>query len=180
MKKVILFVCGSLIFAASFGQKNFKWEKTDTIPMTKSQLYSATKMFIAEVWKSAKDVIQNDDKEAGIIMIKGNSIQKFAVHLGFCPMEYIYGYSVTFRMKDNKYKITLDNVACTSAHGGTDYQTARPIEPSLEIPYPLKTGGNISRNKATEMMQSLKAEFQAIVDDYVIYVKKASSKSDNW
>ncbi len=37
--------------------------------MTKTHLYSATKMFIAEFWKSAKDVIQNDDKEAGIILI---------------------------------------------------------------------------------------------------------------
>lgn len=169
MKKVILLICGSLIFAASFGQANFIWEKTDSIPMTKSQLYSATKMYIAEVWKSAKDVIQNDDKETGVILIKGKSLQ----------MQYIYDYSVTFRMKDGKYKVTVDNVICSSVHVVSQYQATRLIEPSDKIPYPYKTGG-LSRKRVGEIMQSLKAELQAIVDGYVIYVKKASSKNNNW
>ena len=95
-------------------------------------------------------------------------------------MEYIYDYNVTFRMKDNKYKITLDNVTCSSAHCGTNYRTVRPIEPSTEIPYPLKTGFDVTRNKAPEMMQSLMAELKLIVNSYVLYIKKASSTNDNW
>jgi len=180
MKKFILLVCGSFIFASSFGQMNFKWEKTDSIAKTKSQLYSATKMYIAKAWTSSKDVIQNDDKEAGVILIKGRNVQSFTIRLGLCPMKYIYNYSVTFKMKDGKYKITMDNVYCSSAIGGTDYASLRPLEPSDIIPYPFKTGGIISRNRAEQMMQSLKADLQVLVDNYLIYIKATDSTNDSW
>ena len=75
MKKILyLIIAVVFVFDFGFGQENFKWEKSDTIPKTKSQLYSNTKMFIAENWKSAKTVIQNEDIEAGIIFLKGKMI----------------------------------------------------------------------------------------------------------
>lgn len=178
MKKLLLLTCAICFFFFSFGQNGFTWEKTDSISKTQSQIYSAAKMFIAKTWKSSKDVIQNDDKETGVILIKGVSSQNFAVNLGLCPMEYIFNYNVTFKMKDGKYKITIDNVHCTSAHGGTNYQELRPIEPSDQIPYPFKTGA-VSNKKAVELMQSLKQELQAILDAYIDYLKYTKSE-DTW
>ena len=64
-----------------FGQQNFQWERTDTISKTKSQLYADTKMFIAEEWKSAQNVIQNDDKETGSILIKGRQVNQLYIVL---------------------------------------------------------------------------------------------------
>jgi|WetSurMetagenome_2_1015567.scaffolds.fasta_scaffold540464_2 hypothetical protein len=99
MKKIILLICGSLIFAASFGQVNFIWEKTDSIPMTKSQLYSTTKMFIAEFLNSPKEaVILNDDKEAGVIFVKA-----FVTTIAEGNNMYIYDYNVTF--KNERWKV---------------------------------------------------------------------------
>ena len=48
-------------------------EKIDSVNKTKLQIYTDTKMFIAEYWKSAQNVIQNDDKDAGVILIKGST-----------------------------------------------------------------------------------------------------------
>ncbi|MEI6141786.1 MAG: DUF4468 domain-containing protein [Mariniphaga sp.] len=169
MKKVILLVCGSLIFAASFGQVNFIWEKTDSIPMNKSQLYSATKMFIAEILNSSNEAfILNDDKEAGVILVKA-----FAYGLAEKADIYTFDYNVTFKMKDGKYKIMIDNVQCSSAIRG------ECIEPIDGNPYPKKLRG-ISNKRAVSMLADLKWNLQMIVHVYEVEVKKASSTNNNW
>ena len=108
MKHIPLFIFFALISYYSSAQENFKWEKTDTISLDKKTIYSLTKLFISEKFKSANYVIQNDDKDAGIIVVKG-ACQK---NTTFVLNDYTYSYSFTiiFRIKDNKYKITLDFV----------------------------------------------------------------------
>jgi len=166
MKKVILLVCGCLIFAASFGQVNFIWEKTDSIPKTKSQLYSATKMFIAETWRSSKDVIQNDDKETGTILIRARREQSISYFLtGYA---YSYLYDVTFKVKDGKFKIIINNITCKSGYNN-EREVYILIQPVEGDPYPNKTG-TLSNKKAVQLLTDLKKYFQEIVDSYVLYV----------
>lgn len=95
MKKTILLIAGIFIGFASFAQTNFKWEKIDSVAKTKSQLYSDTKMFIAETWKSSKDVIQNDDKEGGVLLIRGISIRTATYGKGMF-MQTVNGYTSGF------------------------------------------------------------------------------------
>ena len=45
-----------------------------------------------------------------MILVKGSSNQEI-LFMGR-NYTYLYNYSVTFRMRDNKYKMTLDNVYC--------------------------------------------------------------------
>lgn len=71
MKNTISTTLLMLWCAVTFGQINFRWEKIDSVAKSKSQIYSDTKMFIAETWKSSKSVIQNDDKENGAVFIEG-------------------------------------------------------------------------------------------------------------
>ncbi len=78
MKKMLFFIAASLITLSSIAQVDFRWEKIDSVDKSKSQIYSDTKMAIAELWKSAQSVIQNDDKEGGMILVKGAS--RKAVH----------------------------------------------------------------------------------------------------
>ena len=70
---LLLFILGNI--GLSYSQTNFQWEKIDSVNKSKAQIYSDTKMFIAEVWKSANSVIQNDDKESGLILVKGSTIK---------------------------------------------------------------------------------------------------------
>ncbi len=161
-------------------QTNFKWEKIDSIPKTQSKIYSETKMFIAETWKSSRDVIQNDDKEGGIILVKGASIRRVSFMMG--EYVYIYKYNITFRMKDNKYKMTIENVSCEDAHMATGAKITC-IEPFDGENCPATgtfSAPGIPRKKAIIMMADFKLDLKNILDNYGRYIKKDSKTDDNW
>jgi hypothetical protein len=178
MKKLILLLFGILSFGLSFGQTNFKWEKTDSVAKTKEQIYSDTKMFIAEKWKSAKDVIQNDDKETGVILVKGLIEESISGTYIF-----VYGYAVKFLMKENKYKIIIEDVHCEMSYnnkGGVSYSCVDVFDGE---DYKDKGAFNTSvlpKKYAIKMMTSLKADLQKVFDDYVKYIKAPSSTSGEW
>jgi uncharacterized protein YsxB (DUF464 family) len=181
MKKIILFIGGIFIILLSFGQTNFKWEKIDSVSKTKSQIYSDTKMFIAKNWKSAKSVIQNDDKDAGNILIKCSSIRK--VPFMMLVFVYIYNYNVEFKMKDGKYKLIIDNVYCESAFQQTGRGRVTKIDPFDGDNCP-KTGTisapGLPQKKAIKMMKSFKQDLQSIIYTYEAYIKTQSSSNDDW
>lgn len=71
---------------------------------TKDQLYSSAKMMIAEMFKSAKDVIQSDDKDSGVIICKGNAkIPKAFI-------TYLMEFTLKISCKDGKYKADLYDI----------------------------------------------------------------------
>lgn len=180
MKLFILFFCGILISNAAFGQTNFRWEKTDSVSKTKAQIYSDTKMFISETWRSTKDVIQNDDKENGIILIKGLAVRNIVAMNG--RYIYTYVYTVTFKQKDGKYKIILDNVHCVSAEESSGkFGSMNLIEPFEGDNYPdVGRQWGASKRKMIEMMPLLKQDLQSIVDSYEKYIKKQNASKDDW
>ena len=177
MKKILLLSVTIFLINSVFAQADFKWGKIDTIPKTKMQIYSDTKMFIAKFWKSSKNVIQTDDKEAGIIVVKGISSQIF--NFALCPYEYTYDYLVTFKMRDRMYKITIDHVYCSSAFGGETRTPLKGIEPSDANPYPLEPEW-LPQKRAVKMMQDLKQELQNILDSYVRYLITHEKPKDDW
>lgn len=170
------------VIQSKIDTKPFIWEKTDSVAKTKAQIYSDTKMFIAITWKSAKDVIQNDDKEGGIILLKGSN-SKSVSYFGTL-YSYVYRYNVTFRMKDNKFKIVIDNLYCESAYNSKG-GVPNKIEPFLGDECPPNASMNfytpgIPKEQAISMMASLLNDFQPIIDDYVKYIKTQSSTSGEW
>lgn len=177
MKIAILSILILISFSA-ISQTNFEWEKMDTISKSKSQIYSDTKMFIAETWKSSKAVIENDDKDGGIILIKGNSIKSDTYSLAL--FEYIFRYNVTFRMKDNKYKINIDNVYCEFAKGGNkQIKNIQPFDGDNCPDTNAGWGGGLPKKKMIILMASLKNDLQLIIDNYIQYIK-APSKNADW
>ena len=163
---------GILILTLSYGQENFKWEKTDSIAKTKSQIYSDTKMFIAETWKSAKNVIQYDDKESGAIFIRGR-IKKIAGNASRIA-DYWYSYSVKFYMKEQKYRIVIENVEFESCSNGGGWIAQVANE------YPGAWHCSLWEKQWTELMTFLKMDMQNIIDDYERYIKISNVTNDNW
>ncbi len=171
MKKIALTTLTLLFANINFAQTNFQWEKRDSVAKTKAQLYSDTKMFIAEEWKSAQSVIQNDDKEVGMILVKGLSSQTLFFQMN--SHNWTFSYTVSFFMKENKYRILINNVSCTAARC---QQNEWPhIICSDTYPGWWETSLNEERYK--QLMLALKTELQIIVDSYDKYIK-SPSKSD--
>ncbi len=169
MKIIILLIAGIFVFAVSNGQTNFKWEKSDSISKTQSQLFLETKIFLEKTLNS-KNIIQQEDKESGLILVKGIIIKQ--------PNNsnvYTYGYNISFKFSQLKYRIILDSVYCFSAVYYN--KSIKKIEPFDGENCP-KTGvlnGGISKKSAINMMNSLKSNFQSFVDEYE---KQISSKTN--
>ncbi len=172
---IIVFVIG-MIALQSYGQDGFKWNKVDSVNKTKSQIYSDTKMYIAKTWNSAQDVIQNDDKDGGSILIKGLYTKDISMVGGMQVYRYVYNYTVSFLMKDNRFKIILNDVHCSSVTFMTNPSMNLPKVEPFEGECP-KTGG-VNKSKVVDMMVDLKIKLQNIVDSYSDAIKATSV--NNW
>lgn len=172
MKKIILLLI--LFPAVCFGQVNYQWEeliepvKNDTGLKPKSQIYSETKLFIAENWKSANEVIQSDDKETGIILIKGAYI--WEAFWQYNTHTYIFNYNVKFLMKDGKCKIVIDNVENTFVNFNW------PKLQMCDNCYPGYWKSSLKEERYNEIMASVKSNLQAIVDSYKVSISKTKSE----
>ena len=77
---------------------------------SKDQIYTSTKIWIAENFKSAKSVIELDLKEDGIII--GNGIIQYPCSGMECLAKSDWKVPFTMRvdMKDQKFKVTFTNI----------------------------------------------------------------------
>lgn len=179
MKKHTLIIIVCVLMSINIkAQENFTWEKIDSVSKTKLQIYSDTKMFIAQEFKSANNVIQNDDRESGVILVKGTIVKHLQYNSGLAYCNYYYDFTVTFLMKDYKYKMSINNVYCslTAGSGNLGYGKIQPFEGDFNgnaFSY------NTTKQKAKELMISLKADLQKIVDSYDKFIK-TPSKTENW
>lgn len=163
MKKIFLALMLIFVSLSSVAQENFEWDIIQESSKTKEQLYSDTKMFIAEAWKSAQNVIQNDDKENGLILVKGLSIQSIKIQLVY--PDWTFAYTVKFYVKDNKYRIVIENVNCETAKCGIHQWPRMPVADS----YPEKKGTRITglnQKRYETVMSALKEELQNLVNNY--------------
>jgi hypothetical protein len=77
---------------------------------TSSQdLYSRAKLFVADAFKSSKDVTQLSDDVAKTILIKGNIGMSYAEVLGPRRNGYV-GFQLLIECKDNRYRYTIDGL----------------------------------------------------------------------
>lgn len=176
MKKILFFLLISFSLP-SVAQENFKWDIIKESIKTKEQLYSDTKMFIAEAWNSAQSVTQNDDKENGLILIKGTSTQSLVYQMN--NHVWTFTYTVKFYMKENKYRIVIDNIHCESAQCGV-YQW--PLMPVADN-YPESKGMNITgvnKKRYETLMTNLKQELQKMVDNYITYMENTNNTGSDW
>ena len=171
---IVSLICNAYVHA----QDVFTFEKIDSTGKNKKELYSLTKLFISETWKSTKDVIQLDDSENGIVLIKGSSFKEY--RFWGADYIYIYSYTITFRIRDNKFKVNIDKVNCESARLATG-RTVTLIQPFEGDNCPetgtFKNPGLPCKN-AIIMMNDLKNELTGILKSYSDYLEKESIKDD--
>jgi hypothetical protein len=108
MKKIFLLTVTIIVSLNMFCQETnlsfSKVIKTDSVG--KNAIYVAVKDWLASTYKSAKDVIQMDDKEAGLLIGKGNFEYSYGGLSYACYSGYI-DYSIKIQVKDNRYKVEV-------------------------------------------------------------------------
>ena len=104
----MLFSCAGMQPIAE-ADKNF--ERVVEVPgYSKDQIYVATKIWIAENFKSAKSVIELDSKDDGIII--GNGIISYPCSGMDCMTKSDWKVPFTIRVdiKDQKFKLAFSNI----------------------------------------------------------------------
>tara|TARA_R110002167_G_scaffold177246_1_gene377056 strand:+ start:21 stop:578 length:558 start_codon:yes stop_codon:yes gene_type:complete len=114
MKKVTTVLVAVLLTLTSFGQlvsENKDYILVDSVDLTKSEIYAKTKYFIADNWNSSSAVTQLDDKENGIILLRGTHVTKIYLQsMRTYIYTYTFKYTIEFRMRDNKFKMTIKDI----------------------------------------------------------------------
>lgn len=177
MKHIILLL---FLSTSIFSQENFIWDQIDTIPGTKSELYSKTKSFIAYYWRDAKHVIQNDDKEGGIIIVKG-SIDK-TLNILWDEAVYIYNYTFTFMLKDGRYRIKAADVYCDRSYirgKSVDIRCIPPFEGENHLKGTMFEAAPKKKSQQ-RMMEEIKVHIGAIVAAYMIHMRSKNEIAEDW
>lgn len=78
--------------------------------VTKDELFLRANTWLSRAFKSAKAVIDFQDKEAGKIIAKGNVSAIIKVPLVGKQEAGIINLTITIQTKDGKYKYTVDNL----------------------------------------------------------------------
>jgi hypothetical protein len=124
MKKLILLlimILSTISINAQLKNENVVHSEVIEVELSKKNIYQKINEWIAVNYKSAKDVIQLNTEDK--IIIKGNYIQiilnnSFRIH-----------HSLTFSIRDNKYKIDLiPNDITTSAFKLLDNQAQQILD----------------------------------------------------
>ena len=176
LKALFTLVAFSTIMISN-GQTDFKWDIiSDSLEDNKTELFSKTKLFIGETWKSAQNVIQSEDKEGGIILVKGASVKELVFQLN--NHTWTFNYSVKFLMKDNKCRVIIEDVYCSSARCRQYEWPHMPVADAYPESKGLKLTG-VNEQRYLTIMASLKQELQSIVDQYMDAVKKPIVTDDS-
>jgi hypothetical protein len=125
-------------------------------------------------------VIQLDDKENGIILIRGSNTQKM-LFMG-SVYSYVYYYDMTFKMKENRYKYTLDKVyfESTMFSGRGSIIKIQPFDGKNCPETGTFASPGLPKKIAIEMMNSLRQDLQLLADSYDLYIKQENKAVDNW
>ena len=162
--------------------QEFKFEKIIEVNKTQSELYSLSKMFVADFWNSAKNVTQNQDDAEHTIQLKAIKDIEVKAGMGLVNL-YTYKYSIKLQAKDNKCRVQIYDVECIEAYQvglGKEYKIPQ-IQPFTGNDTDQKTksmGKGVSKKKAVEMMQELNSFFNSIIASYEKQLE--NSADDNW
>lgn len=169
--KVMITLIMCFIVIKTFGQNpEMNVDKTFESTETKDVLYSKSKMFISEMFKSANDVIQNDDKENGIILVKG--IIKESFEYSMKTLDYNFSFTMKIYVKDNKYRIVISDVSNSSA----PYQHNKLMINNYRGAF----SDNLPKNKYWALMESLSKSLNDFASRFENYMNRESISNDNW
>lgn len=178
MRKILL-LAFVFIFTNIYGQENLIFEKViQADKMNKSLIFIKVNEWFASNYNSANDVIQMADKEAGIIIGKGNLYYNHKGYSYRCYEGHI-GYTIKAYMKDNRFKVEVLNFRHTVIPDNPDACELGLITTSEEF-----TNTGISKKYHNTVWSDIKTQSEIFSRNVFIELEKAvnfnSLKDDDW
>lgn len=184
MKKILLLI--TIAFIANFANAQYKYG-ANSMPisdngnvvftqvvvaegMTSKQLYANAKMAIAELFKSSNDVIQLDDHENGVLIIKG---------IDNTSTTYVssnVSFTLKLFFKDDRYKMDMSNMKTkVIAAGQTSTYTAEEMTDAncLKNGECKKTGWGMQRKNVIDTKDKV---FAAVIKA----MAKSTDTNNDW
>lgn len=166
MKRIIMMLVAVFFCISSFAQE-FEFSKVVQAKGTPSELFSKAKDFVSQTYNSAKNVIQNEDDKANILLVKARHTKEYAVGMGLTCV-YTYEYSFKIQCREGRCKIDVFDISCIEANQeglGTVNEIPK-IQPFFGEETEQKTksmGRGLSKKKAAQMMKDLQEDFNALI-----------------
>ena len=160
MKKIIL---GCLVMAMStisLGAKEPLKEVSEIVEipnMEKKQIFDASKIWMAQSFKSSNSVVQYEDQDTGIIIGKGN--MKYPCKGAWNCLAYektLVLFTVKIDTKDNKARVTFNDLLLKTATTVNAGIVSHGYEVGIYVP---KDKENIE-NGLKEVIQKFKSDIQ--------------------
>jgi hypothetical protein len=137
--------------------------------ITKDQLFSKAKEWIAISFKSANDVIQMDDKVNGIIIAKGNIPVNGGLYLDNSRIDF----TLKIQVKDGRYKYWFNNFIHNSyeeSYSGGPLENEKPECGNIVIP----------KNKWNALKIKFDNDIKLIILSLHQFISGKQKNEDNW
>lgn len=129
MKRILLMLVMALSTSA-VAQDSLVWDNNGSLIFTDvvevegvdaSELYTRARQWFGEIYRSANNVLQMDDREGGVLL--GKAINSFVVTNMGMNFEIKLHYSISVFLKDGRYKYEIKDMYYSGNTGGKDKLT---------------------------------------------------------
>ncbi len=181
MKKILL-VLVSVMAINLYAQEPLSFSEVVQVEgISKGELYNRAKIWFAEVYKDAKEVIQVDDKESGKIIGKGTEPFTQSFMTSSAITKGGISYIIKVFLKDGRYKYEITDFT-HSAHGGNFGKYSLGLLTSQEdCPTPKKMAKKWSNKVWKDAKEQSEAFARVLIESLKENMSKQSAEEDdNW
>jgi hypothetical protein len=145
----------------------------------KDGLYRNAKLFFANAFKSAKDVLQYDDREEGKTVGKGNvqSIESQAAFLNYFTETWVVNFTLEIHCKDGKYKYRIYDISIDARMESSPGDHVSHSTYTLDEAYDA-TGKGITKKMDRNLFMDAVKDIQGLTNQIKDAMNKKSSKDD--
>lgn len=150
----------------------FTFDSSIVLKKSTNQLFLDTKIFVAENWKMAKEVIDVEDKNGTFMLVKSltdseNKCGKFR-----------FEYCIKFYFKDGAVRVQIDNVRCKALENET---FKSPILLDSEYPFMLDgLGIECFEDEILNAIVYFQNDSKAFISKYLKQISSQSIQSMDW
>jgi hypothetical protein len=148
---------------------------------TKEQLYSAALAWFGDAFRSAKTVLDVQDKDGGRLVAKPSFAYTPKVFVGSARIKGTVRYAVTVEVKDGKYRYAIDGFTHEGTPGHGAPSSFGLLTTDAKCPYPVEGPTSGGKQETWEHLKSLsKTEADSLAASLKKRMANATKREKDW